>query len=52
MGESVQDSGNPPPDTYRKNMTFNYHGRKILYVVLTKALYGLLKYDLMYYNKR
>ena len=39
-----------PPKTYRRFVTCNHYVKDILYVVINKALYGILKISLLFYN--
>ena len=39
------------PEVYRKNITTDKKGTKILYVKLQKALYGLMRASLLFYSK-
>ena len=39
------------PETYRKYMTYDNNRNNLLYVILTKALYRILKEVLLFYKK-
>ncbi len=39
------------PNLFRKNITVNRNGTAILYVKMQKALYGLLRSVLLFFNK-
>ena len=39
------------PEVYRKYVTVDKKGTKILYVKLQKALYGLMRASLLFYQK-
>jgi len=41
----------PEPEVYRKNISTDKKGTKILYVKLQKALYGLMRASLLFYRK-
>ena len=50
-GKMAELMGMTYPKTYRKFIMYNSKGQALLYVELTKMLYGMLKSALLFYLK-